>query len=246
MKLLADLFIVIGLLLVLNLSADEDTPFPVGTIMKIDGKAKILPAMSIKKHRAKVGEGLLKGDRLLTYRDTKVLVKLLDDSKVVLNENVELLFANEDDLEQKSGEVYYKIRSRGKSSGLKVKTPFSIIGIKGTEFLVNFENEGEIALNEGVIGVASYDEAFELYQQKVEQDFERYQREQEAGFEAYQRRFDEQEARYVKSFELQANKMLRFNAASQCSKNCEKQVVEEGLSDDIKARFKAYQEMIQE
>ena len=56
--------------------------FPIATIVQIEGKAKILPASSIKKHTATLGEGLLEGDKLIAYADTKVMISLLDNSKI--------------------------------------------------------------------------------------------------------------------------------------------------------------------
>jgi len=231
-----------------TLQAEGDIPkeevFPVATIVKIEGKAKILPVYSIKKHTAKIGEGLLKGDKLITYADTKVLIKLLDDSKIVLNENVEMILSSDSTIAQKSGEVYYKINRRSKRLGLKVETPFSIIGIKGTEFIVNFENAGQIALNEGLVGVTSPDAAFELYQEQELSDFEKYQREQDEGFEAYKRETEDRIAAYVQSFDLEANKMLTFSSSTNCKEACEKQVVEVEFTKEMMESFRTYQEMI--
>lgn len=218
--------------------------FPIATILKIEGKAKILPASSIRKHTAIIGEGLLDGDKLIAYANTKVLVTLLDSSKVILNENAELLFSSNTHLRQERGEVYYQITKRSKSSGLKVETPFSIIGIKGTEFIVNFEGDGQIALNEGLVGISSPGTAFELYQAKVLSDFEKYQREQDEAFEAYKRETEEEMAAYVQSFDLQSNKMLRFSSSQNCKEDCEKQVVEDAFSKEIIASFKTYQEIL--
>ncbi len=217
--------------------------FPVATIVTIEGKAKILPTYSIKKHRAKAGEGLLKGDKLITYANTTVLIKLLDESKIILNENVEMVLSSDTTIRQESGEVYYRISKRTKNLGLKVETPFSIIGIKGTEFLVNFENEGQVALNEGLVDIASPGDNFELYQEKVLSDFEKYQQKQDADFEAYKRKTEDKIAAYVQSFELQSNKMLRFSSPSDCKERCEKRVEEVSFTEEVTKRFKKYQEM---
>jgi len=223
---------------------NEDDVFLIATIMLIEGKAKILPANSIKKHRAIIGEGLLDGDKLIAYADTKVLVTLLDNSKVILNENATLLLSNNTNFKQEGGEIYYSITKRTNSNGLKVETPFSIIGIKGTEFIVNFEDQGRIALNEGLVGITSPGGDFELYQEKALSDFEKYQQEQRQGFEEYKRKIDDEIAAYVKRFDLKAHKMLTFGDAKNCKSDCEKQVVEDDFSQDIIMRFKSYQEMV--
>ncbi len=223
--------------------ASVEEVFPIATIVQIEGKAKILPASSIKKHTATVGEGLLEGDKLIAYADTKVLISLLDNSKIILNEGAELLFSSDTHLKHERGEVYYQITQRTKSKGLNVETPFSIIGIKGTEFIVNFEGEGQIALNEGLVSVTSPGTDFELYQAKELSEFEKYQREQDAAFEAYKRETEDQIAAYVKSFELQANKMLTFSAASDCKESCESRVAEQDFTQEIIDQFETYQAM---
>jgi len=226
-----------------NITTEEEV-FPIATIILIEGKAKILPANSIKKHRAIVGEGLLDGDKLIAYANTKVLITLLDDSKVILNENAELLLSSNTNFQQKGGEIYYNITKRGKSRGLKVETPFSIIGIKGTEFIVNFEDQGHIALNEGLVGITSPGADFELYQEKKLSDFEKYQQQQKQGFEEYKRKIEDEIAAYVKKFDLKQKKMLTFGTSKNCKADCEKQVIEDDFSVEIIERFKSYQAMV--
>ena len=248
MKALLLYIAIVGQLFAVGLADDTQgmATVSVATIVSIDGKAKVLPRGSIKKHTPKVGEALLTGDKLLTYANTKVLIELPDASKVILNENAELLFSSSENLRQESGEVYYRITKRIKSRGLKVETPFSIIGIKGTEFIVNFDNDGQIALNEGLVGITSPGADFELYAEKVLSDFEKFQQEEDAAFEAYKRKTEDEIAAYVKSFDLEANKMLTFTSSANCKEDCEKRVIEEAFTQEIIKRFKQYQEIIGE
>lgn len=217
---------------------------PLATLLTLEGKVKVLSSTSIKKHNAKVNEKLFNGDKLITYADSKVVLQLSDASTIVLNANAELLLKDANHLAQNSGEAYYHITSRPKHQGLKVETPFSIIGIKGTEFIVNFEDEGQIALNKGLVGITSPHAAFELYQEKELSDFEKFQAKQSSDFKAYKQKFEDQIAAYVKSFELHSHKMLTFNKADACKEACEKQVVEEAFTQEINAKFKAYQQFI--
>ena len=244
MKKLFVILVLVGTLFLVQSAADTLESFPIAIITKIDGKAKILPAGSFKKHEAMVGEGLLMGDRLFSYKDTKILVTLLDDSPIILNENAELLFSSNRRLKHEHGEIYYRIVKRSKSRGLQVETPFSIIGIKGTEFIVRFDDEGEIALNEGLIGVNSLGEAFELHQKKSISDFEKYKKQQNAEFAEYQRQQEEDFTSYVKQFDLHSNKVIRFKSAKNCKQNCEKQVLQEDLTPEIAKHFKSYQMMV--
>ena len=218
----------------------------VAVITKIDGKAKILSKDSIKKHKAKLGEALFEGDTLITYAQAKVLVELDDSSKVILNESSELSFMDKDNLKHVSGEVYYKIKSRKASKGLKVETPFSIMGIKGTEFIVDTKGKGQIALNEGLIGIESLHANFELHKQKVMEEYEKFKSEQNTAFEAYKAELTGKTISYVKEFDLEAGKVLDFSEGSDCKEACESKVDENDMSEELTKRFEMYDQMFNE
>jgi FecR-like protein len=219
---------------------------PLGVIVQIEGKAKVLSKDSIKKHKAAKEEKLYAGDRVITYTDSKAIIKLKDGSAVILNKASELLFITPNRLRQDAGEVYYKIKKRVAAKGLKIETSFSIIGIKGTEFIVDLDDQGEIALNEGVIGIASLHAAFELHKQKMMQAYEKYKQEQMDGFEAYKAKDEEEIVSHVKAFDLEPGRMLSFSSAEHCEQACSSRVKEKMLSSDVKERFEIYKAMLSE
>ena len=227
-------------------SADKLEAKSVATIVQLEGKAKVLSNSSIKKHKAKVGETLFEGDKLITYGEAKALVELDDNSKVILNASSELSFLDRKNLKQVSGEVYYKIKTRKASMGLKVETPFSIMGIKGTEFIVDVNGKGQIALNEGLIGIESLHANFELHKKKVMEEYEKFKSEQNAAFEAYKAEARGEIVSYVKSFDLEAGKVLDFTEADECEEECESKVAESEMSEDMTKRFEMYAQMINE
>ncbi len=213
-------------------------------VEEIEGKARVLPEGSIKKHKAAACEKLFAGDRVITYTGTKVIIRLADGSDLIMNEASELLFLDIDRLRQDAGEVYYKIKKRVAAKGLKVETPLSIIGIKGTEFIVDLKDEGEIALNEGLIGIESLHAEFELHKQKVLQAYEQYKQEQMDGFEAYKAEAEKEVVSYVKAFDLEAGSVLSFSKAERCKEACSSYVSEKTLSSETKERFERYEEML--
>ena len=216
------------------------------TIVKLEGKAKVLSNNSIKKHKAKLGEALFEGDKLITYNASKVLVELDDNSNLILNASSELSFLDRKNLKQTAGEIYYKIKTRKASIGLKVETPFSIMGIKGTEFIVDTKGKGQIALNEGLVGIESLHADFELHKKKVMEAYEKYKSEQNAGFEAYKAQAQGKVISYVKAFDLEAGKVLEFSEADECEKDCEAKVAESEMSEELVKRFEMYAKMIDE
>jgi hypothetical protein len=219
---------------------------PTATLIKVEGKVKILSKNSIKKHKAKSGDIIYSGDKLISYKGSKAFIKLSDDSKIILNENAELVLLSENRLKQESGEVYYKIKKRYASKGLKVSTPFSIIGIKGTEFIVNSTGNREIALNKGLLSIESLRKSFELHVAKVMSEFEAYKLQQAKGYEAYLKENVGEDITYVKSVHLQALKVLSFKDAKNCKNSCESHVSENKFTDNTKKRFKKYQQMLRE
>ena len=235
--------------LIFGLSLTQSFAKPLGgsslaMITSVEGKAKVLPAHGIKKHQAKVGENLFAGDQLISYRNTKVLITFLDDSKIILNENASLLLESNTRLKHERGEIYYRIVKRSKSRGLQVETPFSIIGIKGTEFIIRFDKEGEISLNEGLIEVRSLGAQFELHQKKSNNKFDTFQQKQDLEFSKYQEQQKQGFTTYVKKFDLHVHKVISFKSAQHCQQNCEKQVIEKSITPDIMKQFKSYQFMM--
>ncbi|MDF1881452.1 FecR domain-containing protein [Sulfurimonas sp. MAG313] len=218
----------------------------VAVITKIDGKAKILSKSSIKKHKAKLGESLFEGDRLITYMQATVLVELYDSSKIIVAPSSELSFLDKNTLKQGQGEVYYKIKTRKASQGLKVETPFSIMGIKGTEFIVDSQGQGQIALKEGLVGIESLYANFELHKKKVMEEYEKFKSEQNSAFEAYKAESNGQIIIYVKAFDLESGKVLNFSQSSECNESCESKVQEIDISDELNRKFAMYEKMLKE
>ena len=218
----------------------------VAIITKIEGKAKILSKDSIKKHKALLGEALFEGDKLITYNKTRVFVTLDDSSKLILNESSELSFVNNAYLKHHSGEIYYKIKTRKASKGLRVETPFSIMGIKGTEFIVDANGKGQIALNEGLVGIGSLDENFELHKKRVIEEYEKFKNEQNTAFEAYKAELRGEIITYVKSFDLVSGKVLNFSEADECKERCGSKVQEVDMSEELRKRFDLYDKMLKE
>jgi hypothetical protein len=208
----------------------------VGTVDGLNGIVKISREGSVKKINVLKGTKIQKGDLVTTSSSATALLKLVDGSNVVLDKSSSILFANINQAEQKSGSVYYKITSRSANNSLDVKTPFAIIGIKGTTFIVNSdEGDKSIALKEGKIGIASMKEEFELYRKKVLEEFNNYKNQQEAAYEQYLRELAGEKPQIVKEFDLNAGNKVSFN---------EKKVVESSFNGDTNASFNHFDDII--
>ena len=184
----------------------------VGHVVDVKGIVKVSSDGSIKKRNLAVGEELKEKDLVTTLKDATVVIALVDASKIVLDESSSVHFASVKEAKQESGKVYYKITSRNASNALAVKTPFAIIGIKGTTFIVNADaNNSGVKLQEGLIGVASIKEEFELYRKQVMAEFNKFVAEQNAGFEEYKQAQTQGFAEITRAFDLQANNSISFD-----------------------------------
>lgn len=200
-------------------------------VEKLNGSVKVLKADSIKKIRVKQGYKIDTGDRLSTSASASAMLQLKDGSRVILKGGSSIEFSSALELTQNSGNVFYKITKRDRSGALKITTPFAIIGIKGTSFIVKSGKEASIALEEGRIGIESVGEAYELYRQQVMAEYDKYLTEQEKAFQAYKQKQGKGKKEIVKSFDLEAGHQVSFN---------KQRVDEVSLSQESKAEFEQF------
>lgn len=183
------------------------------TIVKLDGTVKVQHQNSIKKTKASIGMALMQGDTVLTYRNAKAVLVLEDKTKIVVKEYASLELVSHDEYTQSGGKVFFKVTKRRNGKGLKVNTPFAIIGVKGTEFVVTDDNTSKsLALNEGLVGVDSPSgKAFALLD-KEKLDAAMGSKSNDADeFEAYKKELMAEFTEYKKSFDLSPGKKLNFN-----------------------------------
>jgi hypothetical protein len=185
----------------------------VGKITLIQGIVKVKKENSIKKKKVSLNDLLYKGDMVITSRKSSAKIVLQDGSTLILDEKSTLNFHSLLNAEQTNGKILYKITSRDKQHHLKVKTPFAIIGIKGTTFVINAKtNQQSISLQEGLIGVNALHGEFKLYKKKVLAEFEAYKAKQATEFEAYKSSQNQYtKIAQTKSFDLKAGNKISFD-----------------------------------
>ena len=207
-----------------------------GIVQKVDGIVKVKHKDSIKKSKVKKGYEIQAGDILSTFRGADAVLKLADGSDVVVGERSVIAFADTLEFKQSGGKIFYKITSKDAKNKLKIKTDFAIIGIKGTTFIVSADqNSSYVALKEGLIGIASIKEEFQLYKRKVMSEYEAFVKQQQEGFEKYKRQQDEYIVTMAKEFDLEAGKIVSFKG---------EKAIEDPLPSD--EEFKTFEQMLQE
>ena len=226
--------LLLSIFIVLFTSASANVT--IGKVAKVSGTVKVKSSGSIKKSRVKSGFDIVEGDLIITSKKASAVLKLLDGSDVVLDASSSIHFASSVDAEQKNGKIYYKITSRDAKHTLKVKTPFAIIGIKGTTFVVNATQNASVTLKEGLIGIKSIKEEFELYRKSVEAAYNKYVDEQMSEFD----KFKNQQNRYAKpiktkEFDLESGNRVSFSDNS---------VKEDAWTKDDDAEFARFEALL--
>jgi len=183
----------------------------IAQVQSIQGNVKVKHQNSFKKKKLKNNTKINDGDLISTYKNATAILKLIDGSKVILENSSTIHFKSLTNLEQKSGKIFYQITSRNAKNSLKVKTPFAIIGIKGTTFIINATNNYRVSLKEGVIGVQSLKEEFELYQETQNKEFENFKKKDSSSFEEYKNKHNKSLIKRLKEFDLDAGNTLIFN-----------------------------------
>ncbi len=207
----------------------------IGSVESVKGSVKVKSQGSFKKSKLKVGSQLKKGDLVTTSKKATAVIKLLDGSTLVLDVSSTLHFASANLAEQKEGKIFYKITSRDAKNSLKVKTPFAIIGIKGTTFIVNAGDDSSVKLKEGLVGIQSIKEEFELYRKAVQAEYNKYLSDQEAAYQKYLNEQNKGAAEMTKEFDLQAGNTISFDG---------QKVNEQAWTKEDDVEFERFEKMI--
>ena len=222
--------------ILLFLSAGIALASSLGIVQKVDGIVKVKHKDSIRKSKVKSGYEIQSGDILSTFRHSHAVLKLADRSSVVLDERSVIAFETPLGWKQQGGKIYYKITSKDVRNKLKIKTPFAIIGIKGTTFIVAAnEKKSYVALDEGLIGIASIKEEFRLYKKRVMAEYENYVKKQRREFEKFKKEQDGYIVTTTKEFDLHAGNVVSFSG---------KKAVEEPLVN--REEFRIFKDLLQE
>lgn len=206
-----------------------------GSVEQVNGNVKVKSEDSFMKSKVTKGLEVKKGDLITTSKNANTVIKLLDDSILVLDSNSTLHFTSKNMAEQEKGKVYYKITSRDAKNALKVKTPFAIIGIKGTTFIVDSSEKASVKLKEGVVGIQSIKEEFELYRKAVQEEYNKYVSEQKSEFEKYKSQQQNEATFITKEFDLQAGNTVSFDG---------KKVDEKAWTQEDDAEFEYFEKLM--
>ena len=181
---------------------------PLGKLSHADGQIKIIRQGQVIPQKVNPDElplELFPGDKVQSQSGAEARIRLSDNSLILLQSSSLLILHSADHQKLDQGRVLYNVRKRGGLQGLKVSTRSATIGVKGTQFLVQQdEQQQKVLLNEGVIELAADGDPFLKPVQDEIKAFEKYQKDVSAEFDEYQRQLNLEFQEYVKSFTMEA------------------------------------------
>ena len=160
-----------------------------------------------------VGHKIPLNSVIKTTDNQRLALKTNVGDTVIIGESAKLKLVKPNFIKHVFGKIYYFIRSRDTESELKVRTTVATIGIRGTRFIVssNENDDGEIALAEGILNIESNDDQpFAIISKKELSEFERSKKETLDKYKDYKQNLQQEFIEYKKSFMLTENTSLSF------------------------------------
>ncbi len=217
----------------------------VGKIKSFNGTIKVKSEGSIKKKKVTSNIDIKAGDLVTTSSNSSIEIKLIDGSLIVLAQRSTIHFTSVYEAQQIEGKVLYSITSRDAKNSLKIETPFAVIGIKGTKFIINATENESVTLKEGLIGVTSLNAEFELYRKKLDDEFSAFKAQSEAAIQHEKDEFEKYKkdsyTKYekpiiTKEFDLHALHRISFDGSK---------VKEDSFGESDKKAFDYFDKLIE-
>jgi hypothetical protein len=188
-------------------------------LVKVQGSVEIHDAKGKNLGAARVGTPLKTGESLHASSNGTAAIKTATGDLVVVSKDSAVRVKDERNVfEQLVGKVLYFFRS-SKQTERRVELQTAILGIRGTEFLVDSSAESSaIALKEGKLDVDSKQDGFNVYRRNEADEFEAFKREQREGVERERKEFEKYKAQmreefiaFQKSVQLESQQSLTIS-----------------------------------
>ncbi len=193
---------------------------PVAKLVAFDGQVSIKPAGRVlKTSPGSLPRPLCAGDEVHTFagralvNDGRTSVAVDQFSVAAFNAAGKSLL--------NQGQALFVVSKRKEEAGVEVKTRLSVIGVKGTRFLVGDKNDKvAVVLDQGQVEITSTQGPVGLYRENAtakpaDEDFEAYARRKteaiaagRAAFEQYKTQVQREFVAYVENLTLEAGKEL--------------------------------------
>jgi len=128
-----------------------------GVVTSFEGTVTVHPKGAVRGRAVTASGATLEvGDAIRTRSASRAMVELSDGSRVMVESDSTLRLLGRDSLEPQKGRVLFDIRTQGKVSGVIVHTPTAVLGVKGTRFVVEPQDDGaRVFLKDGELAVSA-------------------------------------------------------------------------------------------
>lgn len=146
---------------------------PAGKVVQCQGTVIIFHNGAVQGEKAVAGADLFIGDQAKSLTGAEAKVELVDGNRILLAEKSTLTIEGFDSYGVEGGRVLFDIQKRGGLQGLRVKTATALIGVKGTRFAVDRDNDAvAIHLERGRLQVDAVGEMFRRQKQSMQDEYE--------------------------------------------------------------------------
>lgn len=203
---------------------------PVAELVAMEGQVSLQPAGKVVRVSPQpLPKALCAGDTLITFQG---IARLRQGRMTTTLDHHSSLTIQAQGNRLDKGQALFDVRPQARAQGIEITTRLSVIGVKGTRFLVS-DREGSvrIAVDEGDVDIRSTQGPVGFYRDRalpaksesssgVKAEYERYQAERQAGVEAEAKAYEhylltvEREfVAYVETLHLAARRELAMTAA---------------------------------
>lgn len=184
-----------------------------GKVTKTKGQVFYHENNSVRSKRLKKEpHDLYVSDIVRTKKDSKAFLTLTDNSKLVLDENSIIHFNGVKQISAEKGIVLFDIKKQGDLKGLKITTKTAVIGIKGTQFIIDTNsNSLKLYMKEGLVNVEAINEGTFEHHIKDKQSYKDYLKDMFTSFSEYKQKQQEEFVEFVKSIDVPENKAISIN-----------------------------------
>ncbi|MGM0418895.1 MAG: FecR domain-containing protein [Thermodesulfobacteriota bacterium] len=205
------------------------------TITEIKGDVFIIKKDGFRKNFAEENQGVIPGDLIITGKESTAVIKSGESSFIIIEQNSKFKINEAGVYNQEEGKTFYSIEKK-EQKGIQVKTPFAVIGVKGTEFIVNADKDSQsVALDRGLINIKSLKDKFELHRKEDLSAFESFMEKTKSAFTDYKEKNRKEFVEYVDEFDLKPDKMVSFS---------DSRAKEEDISEEMSKEFDKFRAML--
>ena len=173
-------------LLFLLLSLNMLYAVSVGTVVSLNGAARVFTKGVVAPKNAVQGMSIEVGQTLKTRLNSEVKIKFLDNTNVIVGSNSSIEILELKKLGVSGEKVLFKVAKQNDIKGLTIVTQSAVIGIRGTTFMISSDGKAQaIYLQEGEINVKPPTGTFKSYLKSDEDDFNQYKEQLEKEFSKY-------------------------------------------------------------